>query len=136
MKPPSILISRALVVEEPAFDPASPVDAVHAWARAWSEQRIDDYLSAYSPEFEPEGELTRDEWERLRRSRILGGSQIRVQVVLAEEVELGPEERIVSFIQSYTSDTYQDRVRKVLRMVWQDDGWKIVEERVARSLPH
>ena len=36
----------------------------------------------------------------------------------------------VSFDQSYTSDTFSDRVRKTLLLVWQDGAWKIVEERV------
>ena len=122
-------------VEIAAPDVEDPLTAVTEWARAWSEQRVDDYLGAYSSQFEPEGEMSRQEWEALRRTRILRASGIQVQVLLAEETQVGPGERLVSFVQAYRSRSYQDRVRKVLRLVWEDGAWKIAEERVARALP-
>ena len=121
-------LEPATPTEGPVVDPRLPLGAVEEWARAWSEQRIDDYLAAYSSNFEPFADLTRGEWEELRRSRILGGSNIRVQVLLAEEVELGPEERIIAFVQAYRSDAYQDRVRKILRL----GGRRLEDRRRAR----
>lgn len=125
----------AVVIEEPVLDVQQPLDFVRAWALAWSERRTDDYLQSYSPLFEPFVDLSRAEWENLRRVRIGRGVNLQVQVLLAEEVDLGPEERIVSFVQVYRSDTYNDRVRKILRLVWEQGGWKIIEERVVRPLP-
>jgi uncharacterized protein (TIGR02266 family) len=125
---------EAVVIEEKVFDPEKPLDFIQEWARAWSEKRTEDYLACYSELFEPSVDLSREEWENLRRVRIGRGANIQVQVLLAEQIELGPEERIVSFVQAYQSDTYRDRVRKVLRLVWEGEGWKIVEERVVRSL--
>lgn len=125
----------AVVIEEPLLDLQQPLDFVRAWAQAWSERRIDDYLQTYSDEFEPFVDLSRAEWENLRRVRIGRGANLQVRVLLAEELDLGPEERIISFVQVYRSDTYNDRVRKILRLVWEQDGWKIIEERVVRPLP-
>ena len=121
--------------EDTALDLQDPLNAVREWARAWSEQRVDDYLGTYSSQFDPAGEMNRQEWESLRRTRILRASGIRVQVLLAEESEIGPGETRVSFVQAYRSDSYQDRVRKVLRLVWEEEVWKIVEEQVVRALP-
>jgi uncharacterized protein (TIGR02266 family) len=125
----------AVVIEEPVLDVRQPLDFVRAWALVWSEQRIEDYLQSYSTRFEPFVDLSRAEWENLRRVRIGRGVNLQVQVLLAEVVDLGPEERIVSFVQVYRSDTYNDRVRKILRLVWEQEGWKIIEERVVRPLP-
>ena len=118
-----------------ALDAEDPLVAVEEWARAWSEQRVDDYLSTYSSQFKPEGEMSRQEWEAFRRTRILRAAGIQVQVLLAEESEIGPGERVVSFVQAYRSSSYQDRVRKTLRLVWEDEAWKISEERVVRAVP-
>ncbi len=122
-------------LEMAAAEVEDPLTAVKEWAHAWSEQRVDDYLSTYSSQFEPEGKMSRQEWEDLRRTRILRASAIEVQVLLAEESELGPGERQISFVQAYLSSSYQDRVRKVLRLVWKDEAWKISEESVVRALP-
>ncbi len=56
---------------EPAMrsEEADPVDAVNAWAAAWADQRVDDYIAAYSGDYSTPG-LSRSEWERQRRDRL------------------------------------------------------------------
>ena len=48
---------------------------------------------------------------------------------------LNETEQRVSFTQSYRSNTYRDRVRKAMRLAWEDGGWRILEESVIRQLP-
>ena len=105
------------------------------WAKAWSEQRVDDYLSFYASDFTPASGLPRAAWEARRRDRLLRQGVIRVSVVALDVEELSANELQLAFTQSYQSDTFRDRVRKNLRMVWQDGAWKIAEETVIRQLP-
>lgn len=104
--------------------------AVEAWARAWSEQRVDDYLYFYSNEFTPSDSSSREAWEALRRERITKPERIDVRVALADLRPLEDGRMEVVFLQSYESDRMTDVVLKTLELVREDSGWKIAAERV------
>ncbi len=116
-------------IAEDATGPAL-VDLARTWARAWSEQRVDDYLRLYATDFRPADELSRGEWEEQRRTRILKPRQIDVELSAIEAVAIGTERAQVSFDQSYRSDAYRDKVRKTLERVREGGAWKILAERV------
>ena len=116
----------ATVTQRP--DPAS---AVRSWAQAWSEQRVEDYLGAYASGFLPPDGMTRQEWEALRRERVQRPPSIRITVSELEAEPLGEDHMTVRFQQRYETPTYQDEVTKTLDLVWERDGWKIVQERSA-----
>src|SRR3954471_12222104 len=69
--------------EKPAEKPsASPeiVQAVNAWAQAWSKKDADAYFSHYAPGFQaPKGE-PRARWEKDRRIRITAPKSISVSI--------------------------------------------------------
>ena len=113
----------------PQAEPAQ-LRAVNEWARAWSEQRVDDYLEAYSPNFNATAGLDRVTWERQRRARILAPQWIRVDLAFVELEETGTDSGRVRFVQAYQSDSYSDVVRKVLDVERQGERWKIVRETV------
>ena len=115
---------------ERAPEPAAAEPAVRDWAAAWSDQRVEDYLASYADSFQPPDGQSRQAWAADRRQRIARPSSIQVDIEATRTVELGPDRVSVSFDQSYTSDTFSDRVRKTLVLVWQDGTWKIAEERV------
>jgi hypothetical protein len=110
-------------------DFAAVEEAVAAWAAAWSEQRVDDYLAAYSRKFVPTGGLGRGEWAAQRRSRVLRPASIRVSLGAVSQTVAGADRVEVTFEQSYETDTYSDRVTKRLDLVWEDGGWKITAEK-------
>lgn len=103
---------------------------VNDWARAWSDQRVDDYLAAYSSRFEVTGGLDRKSWQGQRRVRILAPQWIEVGLAFVELEEAGPDTARVSFVQAYESDSYRDVVRKVLDLAREEDGWRILRETV------
>ncbi len=105
-----------------------PVEVVHDWARAWSEQRTDDYLAFYAADFIPVNGMDRDAWEAHRRDRIERPSSIAVTVEHLREGEIRDGWVDVVFEQTYEADTYRDRVRKTLVLVLQNEGWRIVGE--------
>ena len=115
---------------EAAPDPATAEQAVRAWAAAWSDQRVDDYLDSYADSYQPPDGQSRARWAATRRERIERPRSIQVGVDAARTVQLADDRVSVSFDQSYASDTYSDKVRKTLLLVWQDGAWKIAEERV------
>lgn len=106
------------------------VDLVRAWAEAWQEQRVDDYLSYYGEDFVPEAGASRSAWTAVRRERL--ALPVFVTVVLRGiEIRAESDDRAeVRFVQEYTSDRFSDVVHKVLELVQVGDSWKIVSERV------
>ena len=107
------------------------VQVARAWARAWSDQRVDAYLELYARDFDPPGQLSRDEWAAQRRVRISQPSRIEVQLSAIETEWIHGEKARVNFDQSYTSDNYSDKVRKTLELILEDGTWKIRAERAA-----
>ncbi len=113
---------------EPAPARPSPERAVNSWARAWSDQRVADYLDAYSTRFEtPEG-LERGVWELQRTRRIQKPSSIDVTVGIIEIEDYAADSVRLTFNQSYVAESYSDRVRKTLELVWEEDAWRIARE--------
>ncbi len=106
------------------------VAVARAWARAWSEKRIDDYLGFYASSFSPSEGMGRDEWQAQRRERLAGPRTIAVELRGVEAEPVSSERARVSFDQAYRSDTFSDEVRKTLELVREDGRWRILEERV------
>lgn len=60
------------------------VDAVTArvndWASAWRHKDFDNYMRFYADKFEPESPLSRQEWEKQRKARIVGYGKIDLEL--------------------------------------------------------
>lgn len=105
-------------------------DLVENWSLAWAQQRMDDYLSYYSQDFEPGGGMTRADWEAFRNDRVLGPNYIFMAISGLNWSAQGDEKAKTTFIQTYRSDRYSDTVLKTLDLVREEDRWKILRERV------
>ena len=103
---------------------------VAAWADSWSRQSVEDYLDHYAAEFQPPGGVPRERWEAERRDRILRPASINVTLADVEVLDTGPDRRVASFVQYYTSDVFSDVVVKTLELVWEREAWRIASERV------
>lgn len=114
-----------------AADQRARIEALlEAWARAWSEQRVDDYLAFYSPSFQPPPDTTLEEWRALRRRLLEEPGFIQVSV---DDVEISPRSAtraVVTFTQTYVSDRFSDVQRKRLELALEDDAWLIVREHI------
>ncbi len=115
-------------------DPGSPAERVAAWARAWSEQRVDDYLGFYARSFRPPRGMARSEWEALRRTRLERPRFIDLEISTLEVETRGPSRVRVRFSQAYRSDFYRDQVQKSLVLVLEDRQWRVLEERVEETI--
>jgi hypothetical protein len=113
----------------PADGRAAVMDAVNAWAAAWSRRDADAYLAAYAPGFRAPDGLSRAAWEKLRRQRIGAASSITVRVDAPEVAIDGADTATVRFRQDYRSNLLSNADKKTLRLARQDGHWRIVEER-------
>jgi hypothetical protein len=139
---------RELMVDQPASKsvdlvaPAKPVEltaqerkeintaimqALKAWADAWSKKDVDGYLSAYSANYAPKG-VSRKEWVEYRRLRIQTPKFIQVELSDQKVMLKGATHAKVSFTQSYVSDTLRERNTKHIDMELIDGKWLITYE--------
>jgi len=109
---------------------AGAEEVVVSWAAAWSEQRVEDYLSFYSADFRPADGSSRSSWEAQRRQRVRAPKTLNILVQDLETTLVPPDGAWVQFQQSYRSDTFRDTVLKTLSLSLENGRWKIVEERV------
>ena len=108
---------------------AAVLQTVLAWASAWSQQKVESYLAFYAQDFQtPKGE-GRSEWETARRERITGAKKIAVGVESPKVVLKDANNAVVSFKQTYSSDTFKVNSRKTLVMVRNEGRWVIQQER-------
>ncbi|GAA6140735.1 tetratricopeptide repeat protein [Hydrogenophaga sp. 5NK40-0174] len=101
--------------------------AVLAWAKAWSTKDMKGYLSAYAPNFTPQGGMSRQAWEKQRHSRIVPRQSIEVDVTNLS-VDVRGNRATASFDQAYKSDHLSVDSRKTLEMVKSGNRWLIVSE--------
>jgi tetratricopeptide (TPR) repeat protein len=103
---------------------------VAAWAEAWSQQRLREYLAFYASDFQATAFASREAWESTRRQRLATPSFIEVEIDLDSMTvrEVGPSEVAATFVQSYRSDRHSDTVEKTLVFVRQDGAWRIRNE--------
>ena len=127
-------VSEGVAEDFPKKSPLSEQDLeliekfVESWADAWSRRDVDGYLSHYSPEFRSTSGRSFDEWHRQRKKRIQRPVFIEIEVDLIKTEITGASRARATFFQKYRSDTFEDRVMKVLDLVWEDNRWKIIRE--------
>ncbi|WP_295849584.1 tetratricopeptide repeat protein [uncultured Xylophilus sp.] len=118
----------APAAEAPSRAQAEEVEAaVRAWAAAWAERDMKDYLAAYGRDFSPPGKQTRAAWEAERRARILGKSKIKVGISDLN-VKVDGSKATARFRQDYSADALNVTSRKTLEMVKSGGTWVIVRE--------
>ncbi len=106
--------------------------AILAWAGAWSAQEVDSYLSFYDGDFVPPRGLSRRAWERNRRFRLAKPTFIDIDIQQLHILQRNDRQATASFVQSYRSNTFEDKVEKTLALVLRTNGWKIVAEGAAK----
>lgn len=116
------------VITPPPAEGADVEARVRSWAQAWSAKDYAAYTSFYSPSFTPDGGLSREDWDQLRRQRILPREDITVTVDKLRVEMQGKDAATVKFEQTYRSNVYNDRVLKTLEMVRSNSQWLITGE--------
>lgn len=105
------------------------VQAVEAWARAWSHKDVKSYLSFYDKEFRTPGGISRQSWEQEREQRV--GKPGRIAVDIDNPVaRIDGDVATVRFRQNYESAGFNSSTTKTLELVRRNGTWRIRQERV------
>lgn len=102
-------------------------NAVRDWATAWSNKDFEAYLKSYSRDFIVPGKRSRQAWAQERSDRILGKSKINVEIDDLN-IKVNNNQAIARFLQHYKADGLDIRSRKVLTLVFSEQGWLILRE--------
>nr|CRH06966.1 conserved exported protein of unknown function [ Include TPR repeat domains] [Candidatus Magnetococcus massalia] len=125
----SVVAQAEEVAQEPNQNWQTTVrETVEAWRAAWSDQNVEGYLAAYANRFRPPRGMSLKRWKRDRKYKLGRPAFIRISL---DNIQMGIAHgnRIkVSFMQEYRSNTYRDKVRKVLLLEREAGSWKIVRE--------
>jgi tetratricopeptide (TPR) repeat protein len=128
MKPEPKAEQDHIPVTEPAIGEADQVmQAVLAWAYAWSTQDMQAYFGSYASNFQTPGGRARRAWEDDRRARIVGRPAISVKLE-SPQVSLNGSTATVRFRQLYVSDRMNLNTRRKLVLEKQGGKWLIKQE--------
>ncbi len=122
----------AKVADTSANDETVVMDAVSAWAKAWSDQNVDNYLGSYADGFKtPKGE-SRKAWENMRRDRVSRPKSIAVEVNDPKVTMESADKAKVQFSQRYIANGKPQGTRKTLTMIKVNGKWLIEQEVAGR----
>ncbi len=127
-------LALASNVAKPAetSQPQKAIALVKGWARAWSAQDVDAYVSHYASNYSSSSSLSRAQWLEQRQIRLTNKEFINVRLKDFVVKDLG-QQFSVTFSQHYQSNTVDDTVTKRLVFHKSGDDWssaKIVNERL------
>lgn len=130
-------VPSAMAANKPApvVPPLAPpqnkevIQAVNAWAAAWSSQDTNKYLSFYARDYKTPNNESRTDWEATRQERITKPKSIQVSISNATVKFSDTDHATVSFRQSYRASHLRASGKKIMLMVKSDGKWLIQEER-------
>ena len=130
--PPAVAAPPAPARPAPQVTPPADANreveqAVRAWAKAWSDRNMSQYLGAYDKAFVLPAQQSRSAWEQDRRARILGKSRITVNL-LELQITVKGNQAVAKFRQDYKADALAILSRKTLELAKTGDRWLIVKE--------
>lgn len=124
--------AKAMPEATPADTTREVLEAINAWAKAWSDQNVKAYLAAYGANFQPPGGESREHWEKTREARVQAPKHIQVALVAPKVSFQDAKHATVVFQQIYRSDSLRASTVKTLELRKAGGKWFIEEERVGR----
>jgi hypothetical protein len=116
---------------------SSRLAAFHAlenWKNGWKAAELGTYLSAYSKDFIPSGDMSLATWRKNRTENLTQPQYIRIELV-NPIIEMLEQTRVmITFKQIYETETYRDIVIKTLTMKREGEQWRIIKEQVIETL--
>ena len=102
--------------------------AINDWLQSWENRDMAGYLASYTDDFVGQGEASHTAWVKSRTARITGANSISVKYSKLKVVLENGNTATATFMQSYRSDSYQDRTSKKLILKKIDGKWLISQE--------
>lgn len=130
--------AKPAAAEKPAPDASrnddseAVLEAVNAWAKAWSAKNVNGYLKSYAPDLVLAKGENRANWEKIRKERIGKPKSIAVTISSPEVKMTSASSARVTFKQIYRSSGLNSETWKTLLMTKSNGKWLIHEERIGR----
>jgi hypothetical protein len=109
-------------------------DVVLGWAKSWTDGNFEEYLRYYAQDFDPPGDLTREEWETARRGILDKHPTMVVSPDTLTVVEAADDRVVVQLVQSSELDGVTSTLRKGLVLVRENGAWRIQQETIVDVL--
>lgn len=105
---------------------------IDSWAKAWSTQNVEKYLTFYHQDFQLPRNISRKNWNAFRKKRL----QIprSISVIIKNPVLLTASDQnmaVIEFTQNYRSNTFRETSQKLLILKKTRNRWKIIREYLA-----
>jgi hypothetical protein len=136
--PPAVAVKEAGTEIEPTPDGKDKEElatqlaayyVLESWKNAWQSMDVTKYFAAYSSKFTPPDNMDIATWKKKRTASLTRPKFIHVKLKNPVVELVTDKHLLITFTQSYESDTYQDTVIKILTMVKEEGRWKISDER-------
>lgn len=127
-KPQPVVVAEPVRAVKEVTNTPTIEDVLKAWSVAWSAQAVDMYLSFYHEQYKPSNGLSRKGWVQSRRYRLKKPDWIKVGLSNFKVEKSSARQAIVSFKQSYKSNSFSDESAKKVVLLYTEDGWKIFRE--------
>jgi hypothetical protein len=112
-----------------SLDPTAINNMVFQWKQAWASKDADAYLRYYSEKFAPNSGMSIEQWRRYRRIRLSKPKSIDIQIRDLQISQESAARADVTFTQTYQSNLFQDKIKKTLSLVKENNEWKIIGEK-------
>ena len=99
------------------------------WVKSWSQQDANGYFNHYSDHYVPAAGNSRQEWVTRRTTRLQRPSWIKVKISDVHLSKLDKKLVQAKFQQEFQSNTYHDKINKLLNLSQEGGSWKIVTEK-------
>jgi ketosteroid isomerase-like protein len=118
-----------------AADVAAVRDALEGWRQAWEGKRFAVYAGYYSASFMPQSGQDMAGWRRYKQRLFERSKLISVHVATPSIVMIDQgATALVTFAQSYGSQTFASRARKAMRWHREGQRWTITVETVLHEV--
>jgi len=95
---------------------------------AWVKKDFESYISCYADNFVPKENITRQQWENIRKQRLAAPGFIEIAINITKKEILATDTALITFTQKYKSNLFQDTSIKQLTLKFKDNCWKIISE--------
>jgi len=121
-------IKRPTSEKKPVKNSESIEIVLQAWAAAWSAQETNLYLSFYHKQYKPANGMSLNGWVQSRRYRLKKPRWIKIALSDFQVEKNTGKQAIVNFKQSYQSNSFQEKNKKQMVLLYTDEGWRIFRE--------
>ena len=102
---------------------------VNAWADAWRNKDVKNYLAAYSDHFVADGFASKKAWAAQRKLRLTKAGKITLSLDNMN-IDVNDQLAKVIFNQAYSASNFSDNVSKELQLAYSANRWLIVKESI------